>query len=58
MNETKFRIYYERNYKIITRRNKLDRLYFIDSNNRELIILIETICADDFNIPSIIILII
>jgi hypothetical protein len=58
MNETKFRIYYGRNYKIITRRNKLDRLYFIDSNNRELIILIETICADDFNIPSIIILII
>jgi hypothetical protein len=56
MNETGFRIEVGRVYKVITRRNTKEHLYLLDSDNRESIILIETICADDSIISFIVII--
>jgi hypothetical protein len=56
MDETSFRINIDKAYKIVIRYNTLEYLYLPDSNNRELITSIETICADNSGIPLIIII--
>jgi hypothetical protein len=57
MDETRFRIGCGRAHKIITRRNKQERFYLINPDNRELITSIEIIYTDSSTIPPMVILI-
>jgi hypothetical protein len=56
IDETGFRINMGRAYKVVTRHNALERLYLPDPDNRESITSVETICADGFGIPPMIII--
>jgi hypothetical protein len=56
MDETGFRIGVSKAHKVVTRHNASERLYLPDPDNRESITSVETICADGFGIPPIIII--